>query len=90
MSVRLRIPWFLQNSTGGAKTVEVNGATVGDCLKELVGRFPGAGEEIFDTEGKLSPFTDIHLGGRSIRREGLTRPVRDGDELSILLIIGGG
>ena len=90
MSVRLRIPWFLQNATGGAKSVEVSGTTVGDCLKELVARFPQAREEIFDAGGKLSPFTDIHLGGRSIRREGLARPVRDGDELAILLIIGGG
>ena len=90
MSVRIRIPWFLQNATGGAKAVEVNGATVGDCLNELVARFPASREEIFDAEGKLSPFTDIHLGGRSIRREGLARPVQNGDELAILLIIGGG
>ena len=90
MGVEISIPWFLQSATNGVKTLEVNGRNVGDCLRDLTCRFPTIEKELFDQKGKLSPFVDIHIGGRSIRREGLDRAVRAGDKLAILLVIGGG
>jgi molybdopterin converting factor small subunit len=70
--------------------VEVKGNTVGGCLKELVALFPSLEAELFDKQGKRSPFIDIYLDGRSVRSAGLARPVADGDELSILLLVDGG
>lgn len=90
MGIKMKIPWFLQRDTNGMKEVEVNGNTVGDCLRNLVGLFPHIERELFDQQAKLSPFVDIHIGGRSVYSEGLARVVKDGDELSILLVVDGG
>jgi molybdopterin converting factor small subunit len=89
MRVRIDIPWFFQRATG-VGMVELEGATVGDCLKGLVARFPALEAELFDKQGGLSPFIDIYLGGKSVRAAGQDRPVADGDELSILLLVDGG
>jgi molybdopterin converting factor small subunit len=90
MGVKISIPWFLQRASNGAKITEVQGCTVGDCLKRLTERFPLLEKELFDKQGKLSPYIDIYVDGQSIYSEGLTKPVKDGSELSILFIVGGG
>jgi molybdopterin converting factor small subunit len=90
MGIKISIPWFFQRATGGAETVELEGNTVGDCLKGLVVRFPALETELFDKQGKLSPFIDIYLDGRSVRSAGLDTPVANGDGLSILLLVDGG
>ena len=90
MSVKISIPWFLQRASNGVKITEVQGDTVGDCLKKLTERFPLLGKELFDKQGKLSPHIDIYIDGQSIYLEGLAKPVKDGSELSILFIVGGG
>jgi len=80
----------LQQATNGVKTTEVNGNTVGECLKCLRGKFPRIEEELFNEQGRLRSFIDIYVNGRSASSEGLAKLVKDGDELSIILIIGGG
>ena len=69
---------------------EVNGNTVGECLKHLVKQFPGIEKELFDKNGKLDSSYDIYVNGESTYPERLAKSVKDGDELSIILIIGGG
>ena len=54
MGIKMKIPWFLQRDTNGMKEVEVNGNTVGDCLRNLVGLFPPIERELFDQQAKLS------------------------------------
>jgi molybdopterin converting factor small subunit len=90
MGVKISIPWFLQRASNGAKITEVQGGTVGDCLKKLTERFPLLEKELFDKQGKLSPYIDIHVDGQSVYSEGLAKPVEDGSGLSILFIVGGG
>ena len=90
MAVKIKIPWFLQQASNGVAITEVQGNTVGDCLKRLVEQFPRLEKELFDEQGRLAPHVDIYANGQSIHAEGLARPVKDNDELSILFIIGGG
>ena len=90
MVVKINIPWFLQRASNDVAVIEVQGDTVGDCLKRLVARFPLLEKELFDEPGRLAPQVDIYVDGRSIYAEGLARPVKDGDELSILFIVGCG
>jgi molybdopterin converting factor small subunit len=90
MGVKISIPWFLQRASNGLKITEVQGDTVGDCLKRLTERFPLLEKELFEKQGKLSPYIDIYVDGQSVYSEGLTKPVKDGSELSILFIVGGG
>jgi len=90
MSVNITIPGYLWRATNGNKTAKVHGNTVGDCLNKLVELFPPIGDKLLDKQGELLPYVEIYVSGHSARPEGLAKLVRDGDELNILFILGGG
>jgi molybdopterin converting factor small subunit len=91
MGVRIKIPWFLQYLIpDDVKISEVNGNTVGECLRHLVEQFPIFEKQLFDKNGKLSPYIDIYVNGENAYPEKLSKPVKDGDELDILIFIVGG
>ena len=90
MSKTIRIHQSLRNLTDGQSTVDVNGGTVGECLKELVKGFPSMGPQLFDKKGKLYNYVEIYVNLKSTYPEELTFPVKDGDELTITLMIAGG
>ena len=90
MSIKIDIPYFLQYLTNDTEAAEVNGSTVGECLEHLVKQFPSIKQLLFDKNGKLEMFGDIYVNGGSIYPEGLEKPVKDGDELYIAILVGGG
>ncbi len=90
MSVTKNIHPVLHSFTGGQDIVPVEGSTVGQCLEQLVARFPAIKERLFDRDGKLLSHVDLYLNGESAYPEELARPVKDGDELHIVLMISGG
>lgn len=90
MSVRVNIHQTLRHLTNGQGKTEVNGNTVGECLNELVQQFPGMETRLFDKKGKLLSYVDIYVNLESSYPEELAKPVKDGDELSITLMIAGG
>jgi len=90
LSVEINIPQFLQPAADDAKVVNVNGSTVGDCLIDLVKRFPGVEEKLFSKNGKLHGYLEVYINGESAYPEELARPVAEGDELHIINIIVGG
>ncbi len=90
MSIEVNIHRSLRHLTRGKAKVEVNGNTVGHCLYGLVKQFPGIETKLFDKKGKLLNYIDIYVNAESSYPEELSKPVNDGDELSITLIIGGG
>ena len=90
MSITVSIHQSLRHLTGGNAIVEVNGSTVGQCLNELVERFPGIKHRLFDKKGKLLNYIDIYVNLESSYPKELAMPVKDGDKISITLIIAGG
>jgi sulfur carrier protein ThiS len=56
----------------------------------LVKQFPGIKGQLFSKRGNLFENIAISVNGESAYPEQLAKPVKDGDELNILLIIGGG
>jgi molybdopterin converting factor small subunit len=90
MSIKVNIHQTLRHLTNGQGTAEVTGNTVGDCLNELVHRYPGMETRLFDKKGKLLNYIDIYVNTESSYPEELAKPVKDGDELSITLMIAGG
>ena len=76
--------------TNNQRTVEVNGETVGECVKCLIGKFPEMEKVLFDTSGNLQPYVDIYVNEASAYREGLAKHVKDGDEIHLLFIFWGG
>ena len=90
MSVKINIPYLFQHLASGVNAVDVNGSTVGECLRELVERLPQFKELIFDKNGKLLGYIDVYINEESAYPDELAKPVNDGDELHIVNIIAGG
>ena len=80
----------MQSSTDNRKVVEVKGNTVGECLNDLVKRFPGTKKQFFSSEGNLFENISIYVNEETAYPEQLAKPVKDGDELNIVIVIGGG
>ena len=90
MSVRINIPSSLRHLTDDQAVVEVHGDTVGQCLEQLVARFPRSRKRLLERNGRLSRIIDIYVNGESTYPEELATPVKDGDELHIEVKISGG
>ncbi len=90
MSIKIDIPSYLQPFTNNMEVVEANGSTVGECLNHLVKQFPGIEKMLFAKNGKLFGYVGIYVNGEDAYPEELAKSVKDGDELYILYIIGGG
>ncbi len=73
--------------------IEVDGATIGQCLDQLVRGFPGAGKGLYDENGKILDRIDIWVNDLPAYSDGLERPVKDGDDIYLFaskLVVGGG
>jgi len=90
MSVTINLHPNLYQLTDGQAIVKVNGNTVGQCLDDLVKQFPRIKSWLFDKKGKLLNYVDIYVNLESSYPEELAKPVKNGDELHITLIIAGG
>ena len=90
MSAKINIPSYLQPYTNDAQVVEVNGSSVNECLNHLTKQFPDMRKMLFTKEGKLLDYVSIYVDGNFTYADELTKPVKDGDELQILYILGGG
>ena len=90
MSVKINIHPFLSHLTNDQDIVEVNGSTVGQCLEQLVARFPQLRKRLFEKGDTVSRFVDIYVNGESAYPDELDTLVKDGDELHIEVIIAGG
>ncbi|MFC1943733.1 MoaD/ThiS family protein [Chloroflexota bacterium] len=90
MSIKIDIPSYLQPFTNNMEAVEANGSTVDECLNHLVKQFPGMEKMLLAKNGKLLNYVNIYINGEDAYPDELAKPVKDGDELYILYIIGGG
>ena len=90
MSVEIDVSSFLNKYTKGQQLVSVAGSTVGQCLNDLVKQFPGIKQGLFEGNGKLHSEIDVYVNSESANPEMLAKPVKDGDKLHIIFLIGGG
>ncbi|MFC2063127.1 MoaD/ThiS family protein [Chloroflexota bacterium] len=90
MSIKINIPYVSQYLADGVKVAEVNGSTVGECLNDLVARYPAIKKALFDDEAKLLSYAEIYINKESAHPDELTKPVSDGDEITIVLMFEGG
>lgn len=90
MSVRVNIRPFLTHFTKGQTVVEVEGSTVGQCLEGLVEQFPQTKKVLFYKDGGLRNYVEVYINRESARPDELAKPVKDGDELNIVLSFAGG
>jgi molybdopterin converting factor small subunit len=91
MAVTLRLPTVLARSAGGQTVHEARGATVGDVVNEVAGRFPELAPRLRDAKGQPYPYVIFYVGDDDIRfQQGFATPVADGAEITVVPAIAGG
>jgi|WetSurMetagenome_2_1015567.scaffolds.fasta_scaffold1081392_2 sulfur-carrier protein len=90
MSVEISLPPTLQAMTGNMKQITCAGSTLGDCLNNLIEKFPQIKPKLFSSSGKLASGVNIFLNSTAILGENLSKPVKDGDLVYISFIVLGG
>jgi len=91
MSVAIRIPTTLRTLTGGQSSVTVEGATVREVLAALDAAHPGFAERLIDEAGELRRFVNVFVADDDVRfMDGMSTPVPDGAEVSIIPAVAGG
>ena len=70
--------------------VTVEGGTVGECLDELIKQYPGMKMVLFDRDGKLFKLLNVFINRESAYPDELKKPVKDGDEISVVYTMVGG
>ena len=80
----------LRQLTGNQEVVNANGDTIGECLDYLVKQFPGIEKGLFDKHSQLLNYVYFFINGKGTHPTDLSKPVKDGDELTISHLLTGG
>ena len=90
MPVKLHIHPTHRQFTNGLEVVEVEGNTVGECLNQLVTQFPGMEKALFAKKDKLRNVVEVFVNHSTAFPNELTKPVKDGDDITLLVLLAGG
>ncbi len=91
MAVTVRIPTTMRPISGGASSVEVEGATLREVLAALESAHPGFADRLFDGSGELHKFVNVFVSDDDVRYlQGLDTPVKAGDTVSLIPAVAGG
>jgi molybdopterin converting factor small subunit len=90
ISIKVRLHPILQHLAGGQEVIEVTGHTTGECLENLENRFPDIKKMIRDKQGQLRSYCEILVNSESTYPRELTTPVKDGDQIDIVVFVTGG
>ena len=87
---RVNVRYFLPHLTHDQETVDVPGATVGECLHDLVRRYPAMKRWLFREDGQVANFIDLFVNLEMTTPDDLTTPVKENDEIFIVMMINAG
>ena len=77
--------------TGDLDTVSADGGSLAQCIDGLDAAYPGLKDRLCDEAGEIRRFVNIYVNGEDVRfLQGLTTPIKDGDEVSIVPAVAGG
>ena len=90
MAVRVHIHTSHRQFTNGLEVVPVEGNTVGECLNQLIRQFPGMEKALFAKNDKLLNIVEVYVNHTTAYPNELIKPVKDGDEIHLVLMLAGG
>jgi molybdopterin converting factor small subunit len=90
MSIKIHIHATHRRFTNGQEVIAAEGNTVGECLNHLIQQFPGMEKAIFTRKDKLHNVVEVYLNHTSAHPNELTKPVKDGDEIHLIIMLAGG
>lgn len=90
MSIKVEMSPFFGLYTNDTLNTQVDGKTVGECLQNLVAKFPKMKRLILDKDGNLLRTYDYFINGKSVYPKNMKQPLKDGDLFNLLYVIHGG
>ena len=85
------IPSVLRANVGGAKSIELPGASIRDVVGALIEQHPSLSTQILTDDGDLNRFVNVYVNGQDVRYlSGLDTPVAAADEVRLLPAMAGG
>ena len=91
MAIEVKVPTILRSHTGGAKTVEGSGDTLGALIDDLDGQYGGLKGRLVTDEGALHRFVNVYVNDEDVRFTGaLDTALEDGDSVTVLPAVAGG
>jgi molybdopterin converting factor small subunit len=91
MSVKIKIPKYLQSKTNGEVIAEVEGSTLGKSIEALIRQYPDLKGEILDSKGIVLLKWMIYINNKNVPSpDKLSDPVKDGDIIALFPLIAGG
>ncbi len=91
MAVLVRIPTPLQQLEGGKKEINVSGETVSNISEQLEKEAQGIKDRLLDENGEIRRFVNVYVDEEDIRfLDGLSTPVAEDSEVSIIPAVAGG
>ncbi len=80
----------LQRLAGDPDDIRVEGETVGECLGDLVRKYPDAESLLFDSRGRLLKRVYVFVNAEGMYKADLAKPVSSKDELILAVLATGG
>ena len=93
MKIKVSLSSLLRQTSGLTNepdAIEMTATNPLECLRVLTGQFPSMRQWVYDKEGNLLLSTVFFVNREKLLPHEFTRPLKDGDELLILLAFAGG
>jgi molybdopterin converting factor small subunit len=90
MAVNIHIHTTHRQFTGGLEIVKVEGKTVGECLSRLLVQHPQMEKALFAKKDKLLNTVEIYVNHATAYPNELAKPVQDGDDIHLVVMLAGG
>ncbi len=91
MAVTVYIPTPFRRATNNRDRLQASARSVGALLDELEGTFAGLKGLVRNEGGELHHHVNIYVNSEAIESlEGLSTPLKDGDEVAIIPALAGG
>ena len=90
MAVNLHVHTTHLQFTENREVVTLEGKTVGECLNQLVRQYPGMEKALFAKKNKLLNTVEVYVNNASAYPEELAKPVGDGDNIHLFVMLSGG
>lgn len=90
MSIIVFLPPSMQGLANGARQISTDGRTIGECLGQVILKYPALEEAIFGLDRGLNKKLSFFVNMENAYPNILGRELKAGDKLYIMDILAGG